>query len=51
MSGEDMKIIVKVKTSARENTIKKIDDASFVIAVKVRPIDGKANDAVIKALA
>ncbi|MDP2630087.1 MAG: DUF167 domain-containing protein [Candidatus Uhrbacteria bacterium] len=46
-----MKLTVKVKTGARENTVKKIDETSYAVAVKARPIEGKANEAVIKAIA
>lgn len=45
-----MRVSVKVKTNARQAFIKKIDDSSFEIAVTASPIDGKANEAVIKAL-
>lgn len=46
-----MKISVQVKTGAREDGVKKISETSFVVTVKARPIDGKANEAVIKVLA
>lgn len=51
MSQVPMRIEAKVKTGARENTVKKIDETSFAISVKARPIDGKANEAVIAGLA
>ncbi len=46
-----MKITVKVKTGARENSVKKIDETSFAVSVKARPIEGKANEAVVAVLA
>ncbi len=46
-----MKLSVQVKTGAREDGVTKINETSFVVTVKARPIDGKANEAVIKALA
>lgn len=46
-----MKISVRVKTGARENSVKKIDENSFAVSVKARPIEGKANEAVIAVLA
>jgi uncharacterized protein (TIGR00251 family) len=46
-----VKISIHVKTGARENSVTKRDDASYRVAVAARPIDGKANEAVVKALA
>jgi len=46
-----MKIFVKAKPNAKEEFIKKIDEAHFVAAVKEPPIDGRANAAIIKVLA
>ncbi|MBI4599643.1 DUF167 domain-containing protein [Candidatus Uhrbacteria bacterium] len=46
-----MKIFVQVKPGARETSIKKINETSYAVAVKERPQEGKANEAVIKALA
>ncbi len=47
-----MKIQVKVKTGARENCVS-FDEGSniYVVSVKARPIEGKANAAIIKLLA
>ena len=42
---------MKVKTQAREESVEKITDYEYVISVKASPIEGKANIAVIKALA
>ena len=46
-----MKIFVKAKPRARKEYIKKIDESHFVVAVKEPPEKGKANSAVVKALA
>jgi uncharacterized protein YggU (UPF0235/DUF167 family) len=46
-----MKIIVKVKTNAREEVVEKVTEYEYAVAVKESPIGGKANIAVIKALA
>ena len=46
-----MKIFVKAKLRAKEKRIKKIDDTHFEVAVKDPPVDGRANTAIIKALA
>lgn len=46
-----MKIFVKVKASARQNNAEKIDDTHFAISVAAPPRDGKANKAVLVALA
>jgi len=46
-----MKIFVKVKPNSKEPRLKKTGDATFALWVKEPPRDGKANEAVIKALA
>jgi uncharacterized protein len=46
-----MKIFVKVKPGAREERVEKIDDINFKVQVTQPPEKGKANLAVIKALA
>lgn len=46
-----MKIFVKAKPCAREVKIEKIDDSHFIVSVKEPPIKGRANFAIINALA
>ncbi len=46
-----MKIIVKVKPKAKFTKIEKQADGSFEVWVKESPVEGKANEAVMKALA
>lgn len=46
-----MKISVKVKPGAKENEIEKIGENDFKISVKEPAKEGRANRAVIKALA
>jgi len=46
-----MKIFVKAKVNAKEEIIKRIDETHFIVAVKEPPIKGKANRAILKALA
>ena len=46
-----MKIFVKAKPGARQERVEKINENSFSVFVKERPEKGKANLAVIKALA
>ena len=46
-----MRISVKVKPRAKEESVEQIDDTHFVVAVKEPPIQGRANRAVIQALA
>lgn len=46
-----MKIIVKAKTKAKVEKVEKIDLAIYKVSVKEAPIQGKANEAIIKALA
>lgn len=46
-----MKIFVKAKPSAKEEKVKKIDENHFAISVKGPPVQGRANKAIIRALA
>lgn len=46
-----MKIIVKVKTKAKFTKVEKLDDLNYKASVKEPPVDGKANTAIVKALA
>ena len=46
-----MKILVKAKPSAREESVQKIDSDHFMVAVKEPPVLGRANEAILKALA
>ncbi|MEW6407808.1 MAG: DUF167 domain-containing protein [Patescibacteria group bacterium] len=46
-----MKISVKVKSNAKIEKVEKIDENSFAVLVKEPPVQGRANEAVIKALA
>ena len=46
-----MKIFVKVKPSAKEERIEKIDDTHYRVSVKEPPVNGRANTAVINSLA
>ncbi len=46
-----MKIFVKAKPSAKEEKIVKVDDTHFRVAVKEPPVNGRANAAVVVALA
>jgi uncharacterized protein (TIGR00251 family) len=45
-----MKISVKVKPNARQEKIERINESHFLIRVKEKPQEGKANKAVIKVL-
>ncbi len=46
-----MKIFVKAKPLAREEKVEKVDETNFIVAVKEPPREGKANKAIIRALA
>lgn len=46
-----MKISVKVKAGSSREKVEKADDGSYAVWVRAKPTDGKANEAVIKALA
>ncbi len=46
-----MRINVKAKPGAREEKIEKLDESSFIVSVKEPPVQGRANQAIIKSLA
>ena len=46
-----MKIFIKAKTNAREEKIERVSKNRFNVSVKASPIQGKANIAIVKALA
>ena len=46
-----MKIFVAVKTGAKKESIEKIAEGVFRVEVRARPVQGKANQAIIKVLA
>ncbi len=46
-----MKIFVRVKVKAKEGKVVKISETNFKVSVKEPPEKGKANSAVLKALA
>lgn len=46
-----MRLYVQVKPKSREDRVEQIDDAHFIVRVKEAPEGGKANEAVIRALA
>ena len=45
-----MKISVKVKSQAKEDRIKKVGLNDYVLWVKAKAIEGKANQSVVKIL-
>ena len=46
-----MKIFVTAKTNAKLEKIERLDTTHYKVAVTASPIDGKANQALIKVLA
>lgn len=46
-----MKIFVTVKTGKRANKVERVSDSAYIVEVTARPEHGKANDAVVGALA
>lgn len=46
-----MKILVKVKANSKTEKIEKADGKNFIVSVKAPAKEGKANAAVVKALA
>lgn len=46
-----MKIFVKAKPNSKKDFVEKVSENNFIVAVKEPPIDGKANQAILKAIA
>lgn len=46
-----MKITVQAKPGAREERVEKMDETHYVVAVKEPPVQGRANAAIVRALA
>lgn len=46
-----MKIFVKAKPGARKESVEKISENTFLVSVKEPPEKGRANQAILKALA
>lgn len=46
-----MRIFVKVKTKTKAEKVERLDETHFAVSVKALPVDGKANEAIVKALA
>jgi hypothetical protein len=46
-----MKIFIKAKPAARENSVVKISETEYEVSVKEPPIKGRANAAIIETLA
>lgn len=46
-----MKKLVKVKPNSKQQSIEEQTDGSFIVHLKSPPVDGKANEELIKLLA
>lgn len=46
-----MKLFIRAKPNSKRTRVEKISDNTYLVEVKEPPIDGRANKAVIKALA
>ncbi|MFH0985919.1 MAG: DUF167 domain-containing protein [Candidatus Omnitrophota bacterium] len=46
-----MKLTIKVKTNAKENAVQEMPGGELRVLVKAPPQEGRANEAVIEALA
>ncbi len=46
-----MKIFVRTKPRARKTLVEQVDQTHFVVSINEPPIENRANEAVIKALA
>ena len=49
--GEAMRIFIHTKPRSRHSRVERIDDTHYVVAVTAPPVDGKANEAVLEAIA
>ncbi|MBX7149305.1 DUF167 domain-containing protein [bacterium] len=45
-----MKIAVAVKTNARHEKVEKLSDTQYKVSVNAPPVEGRANEAIIKIL-
>ena len=46
-----MKFFLKAKPNAKEDKIEKIDENHFVVSTKEPPVNGRANQAILRILA
>lgn len=46
-----MKIFIKAKPNAKTEKVEKISDTEFAVAIKEPPQGGRANEAIVRALA
>ncbi len=51
MSEVTMRISVKVKPNAKQERVEKMGEGNFSVWIKEKPVEGRANDAAIRALA
>ena len=45
-----MKISVKVKPGAKKESLERVDEKNFIAHVKAPPVEGKANEALVRLL-
>lgn len=45
-----MKIFIKVKPQSKNNGVTKVDETHYLVQVKAPPVEGKANEAVVRVL-
>jgi len=46
-----MKISISVKPNSGKSEVEELDDGSFVVRLKSAPVDGKANNELVRLLA
>jgi len=46
-----VRIFIEAKPNAKQNKVEKIDKAHFKVSVTSPPVNGKANEAIIRVLA
>ncbi len=47
---KESRLFVTVKTKAKDEQVRTLDSTHLVVSVKAAPIEGRANDAVIRIL-
>lgn len=45
-----MRISVRVKTNARQNEVRQLDETNYLVSVTAPPVDGQANERMIEVL-
>lgn len=46
-----MRLTVRVKPGSKREGVERVSETEYIVRVRARPVEGKANDAVVAALA